>query len=99
MACFTEHGQGIALFSPAATQSWNFGPHGTKLTDQPTAGPCMHVAPLELVRLGPQSTYRYRYWLVVGNEAQISTRLDALWNKYSAERAERTEHATKNGKR
>jgi hypothetical protein len=90
MACFNDQGQGVAVFSPAATQPWNFGPHGTELTDQPTASPCLHIAPLDTVGLGPKSTYRYRYWLIVGDEAQIAATLHALWNQYSGERAELT---------
>jgi hypothetical protein len=39
------------------------------------------------VNLGPTSTYRYRYWLVVGTETEIAARLDVLWTKYAAERA------------
>jgi hypothetical protein len=45
------------------------------------------MAPIDRINLGPQSTYRYRYWLVVGTEAQIATRLDTLWKKYSNELA------------
>ena len=90
MACFATNGQGVAVFSPTAARSWNFGPHGTGDSDDPAAGPCVHVAPLDRVNLGPQSTYRYRYWLVVGTEAQIAARLDALWEKYSTERASLT---------
>jgi hypothetical protein len=48
----------------------------------------MHVAPIDRVNLGPKSTYRYRYWLIVGTEAQLTARLDVLLDKYSAERAE-----------
>jgi hypothetical protein len=90
MACFTADGQGVAIFSPAATGHWNFGPHGNGLSDDPAAGPCIHVAPLDRVNLGPKSTYRYRYWLAVGTEAQIVARLDSLLEKYSSERAELT---------
>jgi hypothetical protein len=43
------------------------------------------------VSLGPKSNYRFRYWLIVGNEAQIVARLDALWKKYSQERSQLTE--------
>jgi hypothetical protein len=50
----------------------------------------MHVAPIDQVPLGPTSTYRYRYWLVVGTRSDIAARLDALWTRYSAERAELT---------
>ncbi len=90
MACFAAGGQGIAVFSPTATQSWNFGPHGGGSSDDPTAGPCIHMAPIDLVKLGPKSTFRYRYWLVVGTEQQITTRLDALRKRYATERAELT---------
>jgi hypothetical protein len=87
MAFFAPNGQGVAVFSPAATQAWNFGPHGGGSSEDPAAGPCMHVAPIDRVNLGPSSTYRYRYWLVVGTESEIAARLDVLWNRYSAERA------------
>ena len=90
MAVFAPDGQGVAIFSPTATQNWNFGPHGGGASDDPAAGPCMHVAPIDRVNLGPKSTYRYRYWLVVGTEVQITARLDELLTKYSAERAELT---------
>lgn len=88
MALFNAQGLGVAVFSPAATQTWNFGPHGSGTSDNPAAGPCMHVAPIDRVNLGPKSTYRYRYWLMVGNEQQLVARLDILWNKYSTERSE-----------
>ena len=88
MALFAPSGQGVAVFSPSATQPWNFGPHAGGTSDDPTAGPCMHVAPIDRVNLGPTSTYRYRYWLIVGAEAQITARLDALAQRYPAERAE-----------
>lgn len=87
MACFNEQGQGIAVFSPAATQPWNFGPHGTQTTDQPSAGPCMHVAPLDSARLGPKSGYRYRYWLLTGTETEMSATLEKLWATYAGEKA------------
>jgi len=90
MACFAANGQGVAVFSPTATQPWNFGPHAGGASDDPAAGPCVHVAPIDRVNLGPTSTYRYRYWLVVGTEAQLAARLDSLWKQYSAERAELT---------
>lgn len=93
MAMFNQDGQGIAIFSPSATQPWNFGPHAGGKSDDPQAGPCMHVAPIGLAVLGPKSIYRYRYWLVTGTEPELATRLDALWKKYSGERAELTEPA------
>ncbi len=48
----------------------------------------MHLAAIDRVKLGPVSTYRYRYWLILGTKLQISTRLDALMKKYSAEHSE-----------
>lgn len=85
MACFTSTGDGVAVFCPAATTHWNFGPHGGGLSTKPTDGPCMHVAPLATISLGPASTFRYRYWLIVGAAATIASDLDALWEKYNAE--------------
>ena len=90
MAVFASGGQGIGIFSPAATQPWNFGPHGGGATENPAAGPCVHVAPIDRVPLGPRSTYRYRYWLVVGSEARIAARLEELIHRHGAERAELT---------
>lgn len=91
MACFTADGRGIAVFSPAATRAWNFGPHGRGASADPAAGPCIHIAPIDRVPLGPQSTYRHRYWLVVGDAARIAERLDTLWNNHADERAVLTE--------
>ena len=90
MACFAANGQGVALFSPTATRPWNFGPHAGGASDDPAAGPCVHMAAIDRILLGPKSTYRYRYWLVVGTEAQIATRLDSLTAKYIGERAQLT---------
>ena len=85
MAMFEVAGQGVAIFSPTSTQSWNFGPHGGGLSDDPAAGPCMHVAPIDRILLGYRSIYRYRYWLVVGNETEIAARLESLWKQYASE--------------
>lgn len=90
VAVFNADGQGVAVFSPVAPGNWNFGPHGGGLSADPAAGPCMHVAPLDRVNLGPKSTYRFRYWLVVGTEKELAARLDVLWKKYSEEKAELT---------
>lgn len=87
MACFNDEGVGISIFSPVSTEHWNFGPHGGGKTSDPTAGPCIHVAPISKAALGPQSTYRYRYWMILGSEDQVAARLDDLREKYAAERA------------
>lgn len=91
MAMFEPSGQGVAVFSPTSTASWNFGPHGGGSSSEPGDGPCMHVAPIHRVSLGRQSTFRYRYWLIVGDENEIALQLDLLWRKYSAERSELAE--------
>lgn len=87
MALFEADGQGVAVFSPTSAATWNYGPHAGGLSNKPTAGPCMHVAPVDRVLLGRNSTFRYRYWLVVGNEIEIAARLDTLWKKYSGEKS------------
>lgn len=87
MAFFEKSGQGIAVFSPSSINNWNYGPHGHGSSDDPKAGPCMHVAPLDRVKLGHDSVYRYRYWLILGDEKSITNRADTLWKKYSKERA------------
>lgn len=91
MAMFEASGNGVAVFSPTSGASWNFGPHAGGLSSDPTAGPCMHVAPVDRVLLGRNSTFRYRYWLIVGNKTEIASRLDTLWTKYSAEKSQLTE--------
>lgn len=78
VACFDGHGQGVAVWSPEATEPWNVGPHGDGTTDDPAADPCMHLAPLTTARLGPRSTLRYRAWLVVGDEREIAAAADVL---------------------
>ena len=88
IACFNKEGQGIAVFSPASDHYWNFGPHAEGDNSDPGGGPCVHLAPLAKVKLGPQSTLRYRYWLIVGTEKEIEVRLDMLWGKYSEESIE-----------
>lgn len=90
MACFEEGGQGIAIFSPTAGERWNFGPHGHGASTNPAAGPCIHIAPVVRVLLGPQSTYEYRYWLVTGTREEIAASLDELWKKHSEEKASLT---------
>jgi hypothetical protein len=88
MACFSADGQGIAVFSPGGIETWNFGPHAGGKSGDPADGPCVHMAPIVRVNMGPTSTLRYRYWLIVGNESEITERLDRLWAKYSDERVE-----------
>jgi len=86
MACFDATGQGIAVFSPAGTGPWNFGPHGEGDSGDPQAGPCTHMAPIETVKLPSRATLRYRYWLAVGDAAELAAALDALWERNGNER-------------
>lgn len=88
LAFYNAGGQGVAVFSPSSLQNWNFGPHGGEGSDRPTDSTCMHMAPLDRVNLGPKSTYRYRYWIVIGSGPEIASSLDKLWKKYGTDRAE-----------
>jgi len=88
MAVLNREGRGIALFSPAATQPWNYGPHGPAEPAQPDGGPCVHLAALDVVPMGPRSIYRYRFWLVVGTVDELAAGLDVLRARYATERAE-----------
>ena len=92
MACFADNGQGVAVFSPTANNHWNFGPHGKfNPKAKPTDSPCMHLAPIGTVKLGPQSTLEYRYWMVMGSKAEIEPRLNALLAKHKDETIKLTE--------
>ena len=90
IACFEKGGEGIAVFSPTATEHWNFGPHAGGSSPDPMAAPCVHLAPISKVNLGPRSTLGYRYWIVAGTKDSIVKRLDELWEKYSEESFELT---------
>ncbi|MFT4546483.1 MAG: hypothetical protein ACI8XO_000044 [Verrucomicrobiales bacterium] len=90
IACFEKSGQGVAIFSPAAA-TWNYGPHAGGKTDDPLGGPCVHIAPVARVLLGPRSTVKYRYWLVTGTESEIGRQLEKLWEKYKGERIQLSE--------
>lgn len=85
MSCLNEEGIGVAVYSPTSGDHWNFGPVGADNTDEPAAPPCVHVAPVSKVRLGPQSTYEYRYWLILGDRDEITESLDKLIKKYASE--------------
>jgi hypothetical protein len=92
MACFTDDGQGIAVFSPTATIHWNFGQHGNYSPKaKPTDSQCIHLAPIGIVLLGPQSTLEYRYWMVLGTKAEIEPRLNVLLEKHKDEKFKLTD--------
>ena len=83
MGCFNAEGNGIAIFSPCATEHWNFGPHGGGNSSESNDAPCVHLAPIAKAKIGPKSSLTYRYWMIVGTESSIAKRLDVLWEKYS----------------
>jgi len=92
MACFDDQGQGVALFSPVANAHWNFGPVGKPNPKaKPTDPACVHMAPISSVRMGPQTTLDYRYWLAVGTKEEVAASFDVLLKKYSAEKIKLTE--------
>jgi hypothetical protein len=87
MACFNDRDQGVAILSPVADQHWNFGPHGPyKPNASPTDGPCIHLAPIAKVPLGPKSILEYRYWMVVGSKAHVTKTINVLLSKYQKEK-------------
>ncbi len=87
MACFNDKGQGVAVFSPVANSHWNFGPHRPYTPSaKPEDGPCVHLAPIATVPLGPQSALEYRYWMVVGTKDQITKQIEALLARYPDEK-------------
>lgn len=87
MAVFNIDDIGIGVYSPTATEHWNFGPHAHGSSTDPKAGPCIHLAPISKVPLGPSSTYEYRYWITVGNRQTIQNNFDWLIQNHSAETA------------
>jgi len=78
VACFDAAGQGVAVWSPEATEAWNVGPHGAGDSADPAADSCMHVAPIVTARLGPRSVFRFQAWLIVGDKGAIAEALDVL---------------------
>ena len=85
MGCFDQKDRGVAVFSPVATKPWNFGAAGAMGRNRLEDKPCMHLAPIEVLRLGPQSSLRYRYWLVVGTQSDVAASLDTLMGRYRGE--------------
>ena len=92
MGCFADDGQGIVVFSPASDVHWNFGPHGKyDPKSKPTDGPCMHLAPIGMAKLGPQSILEYTYWIIVGDKSEIEPRLETLLAKRKDEKLKLTD--------
>jgi len=84
MAFFNAAGDGVAVYSPEASEHWNFGPHGGGQSDDPVAGPCMHVAPIVRATLDYDTVLKYQYWLIVGNETEIVAALDSLLEQHAS---------------
>lgn len=93
MATFDSDGNGVGIYSPTSDQHWNFGPHSSGNSGDPMAGPCVHIAPISKIKLGPKSTFSFRYWLVVGDRDSVATKLDQLIQRHSHERSKLIENS------
>ncbi|MCR9202595.1 MAG: hypothetical protein NXI04_28470 [Planctomycetaceae bacterium] len=86
MGCFDETDRGVAVFSPVSTRPWNFGAAGGGQSGDPRDKSCIHIAPVEVLKLGPQSSLKYGYWLVVGTRGEVASSLDRLIDMYRNEK-------------
>lgn len=86
MGCFDETDRGVAVFSPVATKPWNFGAAGGGKSGDPRDKTCIHIAPIEVLKLGPKSSLKYSYWLVVGTRDDVAASLDRLIAAHRSER-------------
>lgn len=82
MAFFLANDFGVAIYSPSSDTTWNCGATGTSATTDPTSGDTMHVAPIATKAFDRTTQYTFHYWIVMGNQATIATRLDQLLSTY-----------------
>ncbi|MCU0748179.1 MAG: hypothetical protein MUF13_01395 [Akkermansiaceae bacterium] len=82
MAFFLANDFGVGIYSPASTTAWNCGATGTSASTDPTHADTMHVAPLATLAFDRQTQFTFNYWIVMGNQATIRTRLDQLLALY-----------------
>lgn len=82
MAFFLTNDFGVAIYSPRATNAWNCGATGTSASTDPNHADTMHVAPLTTVALDRQTQFTFHYWIVMGNQSTIQTRLNQLLSLY-----------------
>jgi hypothetical protein len=78
MAFFLQNDFGIGIYAPAANTAWNCGAVGSSATTDSFSNETMHVAPLRTVSLDRTTQFNHTYWIVLGNQATIATRLDQL---------------------
>jgi len=82
MAFFRADGLGFAIYSPAADATWNSGVTGTSRSADPKHADTTHVAPIATVTLDRDSSYTFRYWLLLGDATTLTHDLDVLIKKY-----------------
>ncbi len=82
MAFFRADGFGFAIYSPAADATWNSGVTGTSRSSDPLHADTTHVAPIATVTLDRDTTYTFRYWMLLGDAATLSPNLDELIKRY-----------------
>ncbi|CAN5383294.1 hypothetical protein BH23VER1_BH23VER1_35230 [soil metagenome] len=85
MACASPDGTtGAGVFSPSATEVWNYGGFGDLLApaQNGTAGNAtVHVAPLATMALAPDAEITFTYWLILGDPESVRARAEALRQK------------------
>lgn len=84
MAFFRPDGLGFAIYSPAADRTWNCGVVGDSLSSDPQHAHTTHVAPIATVKLAPDATYSFRYWMLLGDQATLARLLDDLLARHPA---------------
>ncbi len=82
MAFFRADGLGFAIYRPAADDTWNSGVTGTSRSADPKHADTTHVAPIATVTLDRDSTYTFRYWMLLGDAATLARDLDKLLSTY-----------------
>jgi hypothetical protein len=82
MAFFRADGLGFAIYSPAADATWNSGVTGTSRSADPMHADTTHVAPIATVTLDRDTTYTFRYWMLLGDATTLARDLDKLLSTY-----------------
>lgn len=79
---FLSNGYGIGIYSPKADTPWNVGATDESISKESTSPDTMHIAPLTSAALTHDAVFTYRYWLIVGHQDAISSRLEELIRLY-----------------
>lgn len=78
MAFYRADGLGFAIYSPESDTTWNCGVTGTSRSADPRHADTTHVAPIATVRLDRDTTYTFRYWMILGTKTEIDAALARL---------------------